>query len=477
MIYTILTVICTALLATAFLLCIRGRREYLAAREEIDRTREEKYIIIEFLHKTAEDIGASDRRKLYKRIVRATALSCGAMSACVYEKDSDGRLRARAIEGLFPPQSRKVRRQNHEEPRSKFLENAVSEEVLECNEGVVGAVATDAKGVLIKNAEKDPRIIKHDDDSLKVRSLMAVPVVFSGRLYGVLVAVNPISGKSFTETDFSLASSLGEQAGLALHNIESVSDLILKNKMEFDLRLASSVQQYLLPSKLTNTENLEFAVKYFPQQLIGGDFYDFFKLNDGKFGIVVGDVSGKGVSAAIIMAICQTKLRYIAQENASPSETLKRLNAEMVVSMRTDMFITLIYAVIDADASKITLTRAGHEPALLYRQNKKTLPAEKIKSGGMALGMVSPDIFDETIVDTSFDFNKGDILILYTDGITEATNPDGDEYSASRLASAIAALSSRNASDLNDELIRGLENFTKNSTYQDDLTLVTIKHV
>lgn len=478
MIYTVLTVLCAALIIVAFVLGFQKHREYLSAREEVDRTREEKDIIIEFLHKTAEDIGAdASRTKLYRRIVRATALSCGAMSACVYEKSPDGKLHAKAIEGLFPPQSRKVSKQSSAELRSKFLESAIADEILEPNEGVIGATAIDAKGVLIKDAEKDPRIIKHEDESLKLRSIIVVPVIFGNHLYGVLAVANPISGKSFTETDFSLAQSLGEQAGLSLHNIESVSAFILKNKMEFDLRLASSVQQYLLPSKLPNTDKLEFAVKYFPQQLIGGDFYDCFKIAEGKFGLVVGDVSGKGVSAAIIMAICQTKLRYIAQENNAPSETLKKLNAEMVVSMRTDMFITLVYAVIDSDSSTITLARAGHEPALLYKAGLNRDAAVKIKGGGMAVGMVPPELFDETIEDVSIDFGKGDILTLYTDGITEACNSRGEEYSSARLAAAISNLAARNANDINDELIRGVERFTKNSTYADDLTLVTVKHI
>ena len=472
--------LCAAVALVSFGLGLYWRREYFRAREEIDRQREETDVVIEFLHKTAEDIGSAGepshyKSNLYKRIVRATALSCGAMSACLYEKLPDGQLKAMATEGLFPPQSKKIPKQKSDILRSKFLEDALAEEILAPNSGIVGRVAAEKRGILVKRAEKDTRAIKHEDESLKIRSLIAVPVIFSGKLYGVLAVANPISGCSFTRTDFSLARSLGEQAGLALHNIEAVSALILKNKMEFDLRLASGVQQYLLPAKLANTENLEFAVKYFPQQLIGGDFYDFIELPDGKLGIVVGDVSGKGVSAAIIMAICQTKLRYIARGSASPSDTLRKLNAEMVVAMRSDMFISMVYAVIDSNASKITLARAGHEPALLYRA--ATGKTEKIRSGGMALGMVAPDIFDETMEDVSFDFARGDIFTLYTDGITEAADPDGNEYTTAKLAEEVAAVAAKNAADINNEIIADVERFMKNSTYADDLTLVTIKHI
>lgn len=464
------TVICLLAAAAVIALLVKRNHDFYVWREELDRLRDEKNIVIEFLHKTAEDISGANKPKLYERIVRATAISCGAMSACVYEKQPDGKLRAKAVEGLFPPQSRKIAKQSGDQLRTKFLENALVDEVLEPQEGIVGFVASEGESVLVKNGDKDNRVMRHGDDSLKIKSFIAVPIMFSGKLYGVLAAANPIS-----ETDFSLARSLGEQAGLALHNLESVSALILKNKMESDLKLASSVQQYLLPQIPADTNKLQFAVKYVPQQLIGGDFYDFIDLPDGKLGIVIGDVSGKGASAAILMAICQTKLRYIARENAAPSKTLKKLNAEMVDSMRTDMFITMIYAVVDRDASHITLARAGHEPALLHRANSAV--AEKIKSGGMALGMVQPEIFDETIEDISFDFGKGDVFTLYTDGVTEAATPDGEEYSTARLAAITSALAQNDAAKINTDTIAELEHFTKNSVYPDDLTLLTVKHI
>ncbi len=147
----------------------------------------------------------------------------------------------------------------------------------------------------------------------------------------------------------------------------------------------------------------------------------------------------------------------------------------MVDSMRTDMFITMIYAVVDRDASHITLARAGHEPALLHRANSAV--AEKIKSGGMALGMVQPEIFDETIEDISFDFGKGDVFTLYTDGVTEAATPDGEEYSTARLAAITSALAQNDAAKINTDTIAELEHFTKNSVYPDDLTLLTVKHI
>lgn len=468
-----------ALIALVCVLIAAKQRDILAKTlDELDRLREERQVIIDFLHRSADDIGSgANREKIYKRTVRATALSCGAMSACVYEKTADGKLVAKACEGLFPPRTKKIGRRKNGELRAKYIEDALMAETIEPNEGILGEVAASGRGVLIKDALKDPRIIKHDDESLKIRSFMAVPLIFRGQLSGVLAVANPISGRAFTDTEFSLAKSLGEQCALALQNAEAVSALLMRNKLEFDLRLASSIQRYLLPENLPQTESLEFAVKYLPQQLIGGDFYDFFKLPHGKIGVVIGDVSGKGIPAAILMALCQTKLRYIAMSGKSPAQTLCLLNSEMVHAMRSDMFITIIYLVIDPKSGEARFARAGHEPPLLARADSDEA-AQPLKSSGMALGMVSEELFDEVMEDASFKMNSGDVLVLYTDGLTEAANPEGGEFTAKKLAQTISTLRSRNANDLNDEIIKSVEAFMgPGNKYGDDLTLLTVKKI
>ena len=468
-----------ALIALVCVLIAAKQRDILAKTlDELDRLREERQVIIDFLHRSADDIGSgANREKIYKRTVRATALSCGAMSACVYEKTADGKLVAKACEGLFPPQTKKIGRRKNGELRAKYIEDALIAETIEPNEGILGEVAASGRGVLIKDALKDPRIIKHDDESLKIRSFMVVPLIFRGQLSGVLAVANPISGRAFTDTEFSLAKSLGEQCALALQNAEAVSALLMRNKLEFDLRLASSIQRYLLPENLPQTDSLEFAVKYLPQQLIGGDFYDFFKLPHGKIGVVIGDVSGKGIPAAILMALCQTKLRYIAMSGKSPAQTLCLLNSEMVHAMRSDMFITIIYLVIDPKSGEARFARAGHEPPLLARADSDEA-AQPLKSSGMALGMVSEELFDEVMDDASFKMNSGDVLVLYTDGLTEAANPEGGEFTAKKLAQTISTLRSRNANDLNDEIIKSVESFMgPGNKYGDDLTLLTVKKI
>lgn len=478
MTFALITAISLGLGVGAVILFIRGRAEFLDARDELYRTKEEKEILIEFLHRTAEYITkGADNEKLYNLIVRATALSCGAMSACVFEKTADGKLKEKATEGLFPPLTRKIEKIKEGETRVNYLEDIVSRETIEDDKGVIAEVARTGVGVLIKDADKDSRLIKHEDDALVIHSFMAVPMKFKGKIRGVLAVANPISGKSFTDTDFSLAMSLGEHAGVAVQMSEATSAILEKSRLDFDLRLASSVQRYILPTPHQNTSDLEFAVKYIPQQLIGGDFYDCFDLPNGGIGLVIGDVSGKGISAAIVMTLCQTLLRNIALKGGSPAQTLRELNAEIYKAMRTDMFVTLIYAEISQDHSKITLARAGHELPLLYKSSMQDSPAAEIRTRGMAVGMVEPDIFNATISESTLDFNHGDVFVMYTDGLTEAVDIYNEEYSSSRLAQTISNMSSRVATDMNTEIEKSVFKFTGGKGYKDDFTLFTTKRI
>ncbi len=468
-------IIVLVLIVTITLIVIDKRAKH-KLQDELENSKEEKQVMLDFLHLITEDIAkGTDKDTICKRLVRATAFSCGAMSACMYEKRKNVFVPV-AEEGLFPPLRKKLEKDAKFSTRCDFLEAATTPEILPAENTIVSEVYNSGKPVFIRNAVSDPRIISHRDDSLKIRSFIAVPIMFLGKKYGVLIAVNPINQKGFSQTSFTLAKSLGDQGGLAFYNLDGISALVAKSKIESDLRLASSVQHYLLPKELPNNDNISIAVKYFPHQLIGGDGYDIIKLPNGKIGVVIADVSGKGISAALLMAVTQSKLHYIAKQGYSPIQTLKILNKEIINLMRTDMFVTLTFAVIENDASKITIARAGHEKPIIYKADKNE--CFEPKSSGMAVGMVEPEIFDETIEEVEITLDKNDIIVLYTDGITEATNDVGEEYSTKRLTNSIIKnATSETAENFNDKIIKDLKTFTGTSAYNDDLTLLSIKKI
>jgi len=436
---------------------------------------QEKKLAVEFMHNLAEAIGEGVERKiLYQRIVHTSVVTTGAMSACIYEKLPNGRLKGVAVEGLFPPQRAiKGHSIQNDIPRARFIEKILNSEILEAEEGVVGEVAKTAKPVFIPNAPEDPRVIKHQDESLSVRSMIFAPLVHDDDCLGVLAVANPSNGLPFSETDFSMIKSLGEQAALAIKNSDAMNLRFEKTRMDADLRLAHDVQELFLTQKFPPIKGLEIGAKYDPSAQVGGDFYDFYKLSSQKFCFCVADVSGKGVPASLLMALCQTHLKHLVNKTRPPSEVLSLLNEELFPRIRKDMFITLFLAILDIKKNKIIYARAGHEPGLLVKNNTVI----ELRGGGMALGMVEPSLFNQLIVDQEEDFCAGDLLCLYTDGVTEASNIEKEEFGLSKLKDELLTYSELDPESINQKIIQDVNKFTSQNLDRDDLTLLTIKRV
>jgi sigma-B regulation protein RsbU (phosphoserine phosphatase) len=291
--------------------------------------------------------------------------------------------------------------------------------------------------------------------------------------------VNPSDGGSFGETDFSLAQSLAEQAGLAIHNLDLMASQIEKNKLDSDLGLAHEIQSMLLPKEFPAIPDLQMATIYKPAQKVGGDLYDIFSIDENRVGIAIADVSGKGIPASLLMAICQSNLRHFARHVDSPARVLSELNEVMVGETRPEMFVTIIYAVIDMAANELVFARGGHElPIIVHSSGDSPVTYEFLQSEGMALGMVPNEIFDMAIRDRTIPFNKGDILVLYTDGVTEAVNVEGIEFGNSRLAEVVSTLRSRGPEELVQGILDRIGLFSGvDSGQADDFTVVIAKHL
>ncbi len=443
------------------------------------RLEQEKEIVVDFMHNLAVAIGEGVAKKdLYHRIAHTAVITTGAMSSCIYEKLPNGRLQGTAIEGLFPPQRaiRKSLSSEGDEPRAKFLEKILNSEILEEGEGVVGEVSKTGKAVFIKNALSDPRIVKHSDPSLLIRSVIFSPLIHNDRTLGVLVVANPANGMAFSDTDFSLVNSIAEQAALAIRNSDAMNLRLAQSRMDADLRLASEVQTLFLTQKFPDCKGLEVHAHYTPSAQVGGDFYDFKKLSSHKFAVSVADVSGKGVPASLLMALCQTNLRHYLTKSRRPSDVLKKLNQELENRIRDDMFITIFLAIIDTQDNTITYSRAGHEPALLYsRSNPEKI--SKLDASGMAVGMVEQEIFESVIEDRKIEFTSGDSLLLYTDGITEAENLEQEEFGSSRLSKCLETHADKKPSVLTGKILEHLDAFSSADYERDDLTLLAVRRV
>lgn len=457
----------------------RARKRLRRAEEQEQRLDHERQLVVDFMHHMAEALaGTSTRAELPQRIVHAAILCSGALSACLFERMGNRAMRSVAVEGLFPPHrplSPAVREKLA--TRARFIEQVLKAESFPEDEGIVGEVVRTGRGQLVADAEADPRIVRHDDPALKVRSVIAVPLQFRDRFFGVLAVANSADGEPFTERDFSLMESLGEQAALALHNAEYLNFQIEKQQLDLDLSLASGIQQMLLPHHSPDIDGLDVDARYQAAQKVSGDFYDLLRLSPHRLAVAVADVAGKGIPASLLMAICRTNLRQIAPRYSSPAEVLAELNRVLAGEVAQGTFITMVYAIIDTARNEVTVARAGHELPLLSRrlQGSGVAVGRFVGSEGMPLGLVADDVFTSVLRDRTESFQQGDALVLYTDGVTEAPSPEGKEFSGARLADVVRALHGRSAREMNDGILDSVGRFAGEAVQRDDLTLVTVK--
>ena len=465
--------------AVIWIFFLSVRREIVHLDEGKQQLQQEKQIVVEFMHNLVEAIGeGAERKELFERIVHAAVLSTGALSACVFECTGDGKLIAIAVEGLFPPQRPvKLAEEGQFQTRTQFIESVFKPEAFEIGEGVVGSVARFGEAVLIANARKDPRVVQHKDPSLQMRSLVVAPLSFRNETIGVLAVANPSDGSAFNEMDYSLVQSLADQAALAIHNSDLMKVQIEKNKIDFDLEMASTVQGMLMPKTFPKTASLDIDAFYRPAQKIGGDLYDVFNLDEDRVAFAIADVSGKGISASLLMAICRTDLRHYARKyHDRPTEVMCAMNRSIGSEIREDMFVTFIYGVIDTRKHELTLVRAGHElPLLLHKDEQGSVTVSEIDSEGIAVGMFPCDIFDSAIEEKVIGFAKNDMLVFYTDGVTEASNEEGEEFSSERLLDLLRTLRNCSAKGVNEGIVSSIERFTGENQIADDLTLITVK--
>src|ERR1700722_9112095 len=463
MLYLIIT---SLLLAAAGLGLALYRQRGTVDRLEEQRVRaaQDRQRALDFMHLMAEALGEGlSRQELHQRIVHASILCTGALSACIFERTNGNTMRGVAVEGLFPPHRPLP---DHVKAklttRAKFIEQVLRSEEFPVAEGIAGRVAETGRGELIADATLDSRIVRHDDPNLVVRSVIAVPMRFRDRFFGVLAVANPVDNGLFTEMELSLMQSLAEQAALALHNAASPNLQIERSQLDLDLSIASGVQQMLLPSHSKMFPGLDLDARYAPAQRVGGDLFDIIVLSPTRLGVAVADVSGKGIAASLYMAVCRTNLRQIAHRHISPAQTLVELNRTMEADIHGDLYVTVLYAVIDIEAHIVTFARGGHELPLFARLEPQTgaYLTHLVRSEGMPLGLVPDELFASAIEDKVEPFHAGDTLVLFTDGVTEAPNDEEKEFSSARLADVVRALHSRPAREINDGILESIRRFS-----------------
>ena len=246
-----------------------------------------------------------------------------------------------------------------------------------------------------------------------------------------------------------------------------------RERHERDLRLAGEVQDHLRPHVFPDIGEVEIEAFAQPSAHIGGDYYDVLPVTDRRWGFVIADVAGKGAAAALMMAACRATLRLCATGEPSAAAVVRRVNRALHGDMPRGSFIALFYGILDLDTRRLVYVRAGHEPALLLRAGAAA--TELLPAGGLALGFDAGPIFDRTLVEGEVTLQPGDLLALYTDGITEEVNPAGEEFGRDRLAAVLQQQAGNPLAGVTAAVERELRKFAPVATRNDDRTLLLVR--
>ncbi len=340
-------------------------------------------------------------------------------------------------------------------------------------EGTIGRVWQAGQSVCLNELSEVPELAKLRDTSFGTASMMVSALLYGKQNMGVLALANGPMGAPFSQSDFVVFKSIAEQSAFALYNAIIYSEANEKKRLDHDLEIARDIQRILLPAEAPAVNGFEISGINVPARQVSGDYFDYIKVDDQRLGVAIADVSGKGVPASLIMAICRSVLRSQAAQNPSPANVLQKVNRQLYPDIKEDMFISMAYLILDHAHNGVILSRAGHDAPLLYKSSSQTITP--LKPPGMVLGIDSGNVFDRLTTDVAVPLERDDCLVLYTDGVTEAIDTEGDEFGVERMIQSVRASAMNGAPAIVTRLIDDLRNFVGSQPQNDDITLIAIR--
>ncbi len=459
-------------IATSYLQAQRIRR-LERSHEEIQV---EETLVFDFLHGLGEAFRESIRpQELHRLIVEGATRILDAQGGALYVSDRTGaKLTPAFISKGCPPLvdiPPNILQQAAATPTA--LEKFLRLHTVAPDEGLIGRVWQTGQSVYLSEFSDAPELAKLRSSAFGTRSVMAAALRYGNQDLGALALANGPMGVPFSQGDFVVFKSLAEQSAFALYNAIIYSMANEKKRLDHDLEIARDIQRILLPSEAPAIDGFQISGINVPARLVSGDYFDYIRVDDERLGVAIADVSGKGVPASLIMAICRSVLRAEAARNPSPADVLRKVNRQLYPDIKEDMFISMAYLILDHHRDSITLARAGHDAPLLYKQQSQTVTP--VKSPGMVVGIDSGNVFDRLTVDFAISLERDDCLVLYTDGVTETLNAEGDEFGLDRVIQTVRARANDGAQAIVKKIIQDVRDFTGSLPQNDDITLIAIR--
>ncbi len=339
---------------------------------------------------------------------------------------------------------------------------------LQLGQGIAGFVAETGKIINIPDAYKDSRFNPETDKKTgyRTRSMLTIPMRNrEGEITGVIQTLNKKKGV-FKKNDEELALVLGTQISVAIENVRLYEYYLAKKEVEHEMKIACQTQQNLLPRSSPKIENFDISGFNIPARDTGGDYFDYIKLENDKWALTIGDITGKGMPAALLMTTARAYIRALSSIS-SICEMIGKVNQAMCVDTEQEKFLTLFYGILDPKESSFTFTNAGHDPPFLFHENT----VEKLATNNLFIGSFPLVKYNEKKVNLS----KGDIIAFYTDGIVEANNEKNELFGEERFIEIVKNNKNLSSQDLIAKIHKEIKKFAKNSPQHDDITLIILK--
>lgn len=336
---------------------------------------------------------------------------------------------------------------------------------------VMAEVFKNGQSVLTADAQHDPKFASHTMSLLGVRSVLAVPLSVDERnIFGLIYADSPTYEATFSEEHLNILTTLASVASIRVENAALLEERFQRERMERELELASEIQQRFQPSSPPLLDGYEFQGISFSCYEIGGDYYDFIPRPDGNMVIALGDVSGKGTAAALLMSSLHAAIHAQVSAKSKLDETITSVNRYLAENTPGNRFVTLFMAELDPLAGEVRYINAGHNPPLIARGSGNIT---QLMSGGLPLGIMPDASYEEG----NLNLAPGEVLVIYSDGVTEAVNPRGEEFGIERLSEVVSKCVEKSAAGIRDRIESALSTFTETAPANDDITLVIVKRL
>lgn len=416
--------------------------------------KEEAYYL-NVLLQVAENLSdTTDLNDALETIVRITPVLIGISRAVIFLHDQNTKaFNAAKSYGLAPEQNEAFHRLHfHSDDQYLF-----------------GELMRRRAPIIIKDSSSDPLITDRVAKAFDIRSLLVAPLMTRGEVVGALMVDQGDRSRSFSQHEIDVLMAIANQAAVAIEGARLAIEADEKQRLEYEIGLARQIQSRFLPEACPLIPGYEICSLWQGARQVSGDFYDFVSLSGNRLAITIADVSDKGMAAAMFMALSRTILRSMIIGKPSPREAVERANEIIIADGRSDMFVTVFHGVLNPSDGKLSYVNAGHNPPMVYRAKRKKL--SELKAHNLALGILTGITFDEH--ETTLE--PGDVLLMYTDGITEAINAQEEDFGVERLADLVIENADKPAEAMVDEIKKAVLNFAGDGAQFDDLTMVAVK--